>query len=586
MKKFRLLVFATLVAGSAGAQYFQHTYGSQRKEVLESGVNTNVISPQGHLMTGYTDLLGPNALVITRTNLNGRMGAPLPTFNNRYQIFENAMLVDAKGRSIVHSTALGGRISVWGDHVSGAAGGTVSTKFFYALVTPNGGPAGIWSYALPFPIVEAEATGMCNSITNPVNMFVCGFVRLVAGGQRYPVVMCINGANGAIVWSNVYRCGNIDWIATDVIESPFAPEVALSGHFIRPGAPSSGCFFRVANATGAFIPSIIEYGTPFTPNGGGLNAIDIANNPGPGFVLGGFYNNPANGTDDSWAINVNATGFVVNFSTLVDYTMPGNNDYGNDVIERLNTTGVYEYYLGGYVANGVFGGEDDVVYKLDFNGIPANPGAQFTYGGPGNERAIQLAQYNGFGVNNNGLSVYGNTVNSWAAPGASDFYFVKSYFNGVTRCNYDLRDVPSMVGPGIIEWWNATMPYSLMQSTLTMNVGSMQDFEICWAPLMAPPGDNTRLAASTEISQPGYFPNPVSRENGIVTVTFGRETVAGVAQVELWNSLGQICWTKQISVADGQSGMQVELGNELQGGMYHLIVRQNGTLNNYRILVQ
>lgn len=524
------------------------------------------------------------SVMITRTNLNGRIGAPLPAFNNRYQIFENAMAVDAKGRRIVHSTAFGGRISVWGDY--GYTAGGISTKFFYTLINPNGLPGPIWSYALPFQVVEAEATSMYNSTTNPANMFVCGFVRIVAGGIRYPVVMCINGANGAIIWSGVYQAAgnNIDWIATDLVESPYGPEVALSGHFIRQGAPSSGCFFRVNSATGAFIPSIIEYGTPFMPNGAALNAIEISGNTG-GFVMGGHYNNPANGTDDSWAINVSPNGFAVNFSTLVDYTVAGNNDYGNDIIERLNTTGVYEYYLGGYVANGVFGGEDDVVYKLDAAGNPANPGAQFTFGGPGNERAIQLAQYDAFGVNNNGLSTFGNTVNSWAVPGGNDFYFVKSYFNGVTQCNYDLQDVFGMVGPGIYEWWNATIPFSLMQGQLTMNSAAMQDFEICWAPAVAV-GNNTRLASATELTSPGYFPNPVSRQNGIITVSFGKEVVEGVAQVELWNSLGQLCMTKQVTLADGQSSMQVELGNELEGGMYHLIIRQGGAVNNYRIVVQ
>ncbi len=582
MKKIRLLLLATLVAGGANAQYFQHVYGSPNREFLESGVNANPASPQGHLMTGYT-FNGTNALMITRTNLNGRIGAPLPAFNNRYQIFENAALVDAKGRRIIHSQAFGGRISVWGDY--GYTPGGVSTRFFYTLVAPNGAPGPIWSYALPFPVVEAEATSMYNSTTNPINMFVCGFVRLVAGGQRYPVVMCINGANGAVVWSGVYQVGNMDWIATDLVESPYGPEVALSGHFIRPGAPSSGCFFRVASATGAFIPNVVEYGTPFLPNGGGLNAIDIANNPGAtGFIMGGFYNNPANATDDSWAINVNANGMGVNFSTLIDYTIAGNNDYGNDIIERLNTAGVYEYYLGGYVANGFFGGEDDVVYKLDFAGNPV-AGGQFTYGGPGNERAFQLAQYNVLPVNNNGLSVYGITSGSWALLGATDFYFVKSYFNGVTRCNYDLQTPPAMSGPVVYEWWNANIPYTLNQGALTMNVAPMQDWEICWAPNLVP-GNNARVAASNTIFQPGYFPNPVSRESGIVTVTFGNEAVEGVAQVELWNSLGQLCWTKQISVADGQSSMQVELGNEIQGGMYHLVVRQGATLNNYRILVQ
>jgi methionine-rich copper-binding protein CopC len=91
---------------------------------------------------------------------------------------------------------------------------------------------------------------------------------------------------------------------------------------------------------------------------------------------------------------------------------------------------------------------------------------------------------------------------------------------------------------------------------------------------------------SNTLSQPGYFPNPVSRENGLVTVTFGKNVVAGVAQVELRNSLGQLVWTKQVTLADGQSSMQIEMGDKLNTGMYHLSVRQNGAMDNYRILVE
>lgn len=586
MRKFKLLLFATLVAGSANAQYFQHVYGSQRTDVLESGVNANAASPQGHIMAGYTDVTGLNSLMVTRTNLNGIIAAPLPVFNNRYQIFENAVARDAKGRRVVHSPAFGGRISVWGDYGSGA--GTTSTRFFYTLLMPNGAPGPIVSYGLPFPVVEAEATSMCNSTSNPANMYVCGFVRLVAGGQRYPVVMCINGANGAIIWANVYQVGNIDWIATDLVESPYSPDVALSGHFTRPGFPSSGCFFMVANGTGAPTPLLVEYGTPFAGNAGGFNSIAIANNPLPttnGFVLGGFYNNPASGNDDSWALKVSPNGMLVEFSNLIDYTIAGNNNYGNDIIERVNSFGAYEYFLGGYVTNGFFGAEDDVVFKLDFAGNPVG-GGQFTYGGPGNERVIQLDQYNVYAPNNNGLSTYGITSGSFAALGVTDFYLVKSYFNGVTRCNFDLQTPPSTPGRGIFQTWTPIVPYSLLQGVLTMNMAPMQDFEICRVAAIAG-GSNARLASATqEIMQPGYFPNPVSRDNAIVTVNFGNETVEGVAEVELWNSLGQLCWTKQVSIADGQTNMQVELGNELEGGMYHLIVRQKGTLNNYRILVQ
>jgi hypothetical protein len=597
MRKLRLLLLASLVAGVANAQYFQHTYGGPTMDFLESGINANAASPQGHIMTGYTDAVGWRDLLLTRTDLDGRF-VFAPVFNNRYNIFENLAQVDAKGRRVVHPLAFGGRICVCGDF--GYVAGGVSTKFFYALFAPNGGPGLTVSYQLPFPVAEAEATSMVNSTSNPNNMFICGWVRLVAGGQRYPVVMSINGGNGVPNWALMYQVGNIDWYPEDLIESPYIPttgipDIALTGHFNQPGMAGSGCFFLLSTANGANTSPVMEYGTPFAiGDDGAFNAIDIANNPfgpsgGPGFVLGGYFHNPGTGNFDNWAMKIDPTGAIVDFSTLIDYNLFGRDDFGNDIIERLNTAGNYEYYEGGYVRNGFFGGDDALVYKLDFAGNPVlfPLSAQFTYGGPGMDRALQLDQYNVWGPNNDGLSTFGTSNGSFPLPGAMDEYFVKSYFNGVTQCNVDLQNPPSMLGPGFVQPWGAAIPNKLFNRQLTINRVPMGDFEICYAPNIAT-GNNARMAASTdqELMQPGYFPNPVSRDNAVVTINFGTEAVAGEAEIELWNSVGQLCWSKKAAVTDGQQSMEIQLGNELSGGMYHLIVRQNGALNNYRILVQ
>jgi hypothetical protein len=599
MRKIRLFALASLLTGSLGAQNFQHVYGSTQSEHLESGVNVNMLQPvQGHIMAGYTDYPGINTLMVTKTDLNGRF-AVLPVFNNNYPIFDaTGQQMDAKGRRVIQPQQLGGRILVWGDYTNNP--GAMSDKFFLALINPNGTPGAIWGYALPFPVVEAEATSMFYSTSQANTVFVCGFIRQTTAGQRMPIVMSINTGTGVMNWPYIYQdqSGN-EIVPMDIVESPYvnsagARFLALTGHYTRPGFPECGFFWLlpIAGVPGGYL---VEYGTPFNGNPGAFEAIDIANNPGNigqrGFVLGGYYNNPNSGTDDMWAMKIDQTGFLVDFSTVIDYTPGGNTkEYGFDIIERRNTLPPpmnYEYYIGGYVDNGVFGGEDVVVNKLDFTGAPFG-GSQFTYGGGGNERASQLDQYNIFPWNNNGLSTFATTDGSFPLLGNPDFYFIKSYFNGVQTpsCPYQLQTPPWTQGPGVIERWEPRDIDKLKKATLSFSRSSMMDWEICWAP-NDPGGNNSRLAATAStLEQPGYFPNPVSRENGLVTVTFGKEVLEGIAQVELRNALGQIVWTKQIALADGQTNLQIELGNELNGGMYHLTVRQNGTLNNYRILVQ
>lgn len=595
MKNLKLLCLALCLASSASAQYFQHLYGTPRREHLESGVNSAMPPMQGHIMTGFTSVSGMNDLMVTQTDLDGRFTGPL-NFNNLYQL-KDPNPVDSKGRRVVQFPTQ--QIGIWGDY-SYQAGG-VSTMFFYTVLNPNGTPTPtLMSYTIP-GVYEVQATSMClgtSAVTNG-QVFVCGWVRFTPGGIRSPIIMCLNAGNGAINWAWQYQIANApngtDWAPMDLVESPYpngntgGTDLALTGEFVQPTALAalSGCYFTVDVLTGANTSSIISYGTQFA--NGAFNAIEISSNGfgcPPGFVLGGRFFNNGVANFDSWILKIDPTGFAIGFSVLQDYTNSCDN-FSNDVIERVNTTGAFEYYLGGYASKGVFGGNDDVVFKLDFSGA-AVPIGQFTYGGPGNEQVEQLDQYNFVGPNSDGLSMYGNTDGgSWSFLGASDFYFVKSYFNGLTACNYDVRDFKTSTGPGIVEWWQPYQPNTLNQNPLNMNFSPVQDAEICWTNF-DPNGNNNRMAQTVEqqILEPGYFPNPVARDNAVINVTFENVVAQGEAEMELRNALGQLVWKKQATLADGQTQLEVDLGDGLNSGMYQLMIRQNGTVNNYRIVVK
>jgi|GEM_PF-1449821 len=595
MKKIKLFLLALLVSGGAAhAQYFQHTYGlPNNQDVLESGVNANLAAgPQGHVMAGYTNsgIAAMNAVMVTRTDLNGNIPAVVPFFNNRYQLFQGGVPQNTQARRLVQHNS--GRILVWGDYSNAA--GALSTQFFYLQLNPGGGPVFARRYTLPWGPMEVEATSMCLSPTQLNNFFVCGWAR-DAAGLRYPVVMCLNIATGAIVWSSQYAAPpGSDWTAMDIVESPYptssgVPDLALVGHLRLPGAPvENGCFFTVSSTTGANTSPINTYGTPV--DNSGLDAIEIsANGFGcpPGFVAGGYSFNPATGNNDFWALKFDPPGVAIGFSTLVDYSIVGNNDEAYDIIERFSMVNGFEYYLGGVTANGIFGATDAVVNKLDFSGVPVPAGGEFTYGGPGFESAAQLDQYNGLGPNNDGLSMYGNTM--WSFPlGANDFYLVKAYFNGVTACNYNVVAPPWMPGPMFNGPHPPMIVANLVWANLTINVAPMQDFQICFMPVVGG-GSNARIAPDDQSasSLPGteLFPNPVSRDHAVVSLLF-EAPAAGEVQLELWNTIGQLVWKKQAALADGQAQLQVELGDELEAGVYLLKVRHGENVSTHRIAVK
>jgi len=487
MKKLRLLAFASLVAGAAHAQYFQHVYGDASYDYLESGVNLNQFTTgQAHVMTGYTDFSGFNEPMVTMTDKDGK---PSP-YNFRYTILDNGGVTDAKARRIVELSNNPGFTGVWGDYSLSPGSGAPSTNFFYMSLDPNGNPMFVHSYFLPNGAYEVQATSMCTSANYPNDVFVCGWERKFPGGPRLPVVMRIDQFTGASTWWWQYDSNiqGLDWTPTDIVESPFFDPnwpnykmLALSGTFTRPGTPDNGCFFRVEEAGGNFVPGMTSYGS-FNAKGA-FNSIDVAFNSyggNQGFVMGGYYHNAATGSDDSWAIKVNQDGTALYFSTLCDYKPNGGNDYCNDIIERFSPgLGNYEYYMGGYAEKGVFGNNDDVVYKLDFTGVP-QPAGQITFGATGDERILQLDKYDGIGPDNDGLSSFGTTIGSFSSLGKEDFYFVKSYFNGVTACNFDIQTNAWMDGPGITERWNAFNPVKLKDYMLQAFPSPMNEKEICY----------------------------------------------------------------------------------------------------------
>ncbi|MDQ3111511.1 MAG: T9SS type A sorting domain-containing protein [Bacteroidota bacterium] len=610
MKNLHFTLFALLIVSMGNAQFFQRVYGvSNTREVLESGANYNggiSISQKGFVMTGHTpagSTVNINSVMLTRTDLSG-----LPVFNNRIAIKAQFSFqqLSAKAKKVI--SLANGQIAVFGDYNNGLSTSTipVSNQFFLMVTDALGNPLYVRSYSIGTIPFQAEATSIVQSPTDPNRLYACGYTA-TAQGSKQPVVMSIDAASGFLNWGFTYldaSTGAFEWTAEDIVESPYPnpnsaqTDIVLVGRYVlNQGDIGQGTFSTIDAATGAATSTILQFGDPFFD--GGFNAITVANNNqygNPGFAIAGYTmsNSFLSPNYNAWALKVDPVGNLY-FSTALDYSASNRNDFAYDIVERVNTFGDYEYYVGGYVDQGYFGNEDEVVYKLTYYGLPVASGSEFTYGGPGNDRVLELDYYN-FGVptSNVGLSMFNSTTGSFATLGQGDFYHVRSYFNGITACNFILDNAQYLYGPGFYneskqdqDQVNSTRARSLL-----WEVTPMQNALICTASSVTG-GANTRLGENGEdeevaVTGSNVFPNPLTSDNQLLNIQFDIAGSGEDIQIEVMNSLGQVCMKSTQTLGDGQTQIQVNFGENgmLNAGVYVVVIYRGGEVFTHNVSVQ
>ncbi|MEO5642602.1 MAG: T9SS type A sorting domain-containing protein [Bacteroidia bacterium] len=610
MKTLHFTLFSLLIASVGNAQFFQRVYGaSNTREVLESGTNYDPgisITSKGFVMAGYTPAgssVGINSVMLTRTALSGS-----PVFNNRVALLAplTNQQLSAKAKKVI--SLANGQIAVFGDFNNGlsTSTGPVSNQFFLMLTDAFGNPIYVRSYSVSSSPLQVEATSIVQSSSNPNTLYACGYT--VGGhGDKQPVVMSLQAAGGTLNWGNSYvdiSSGAFEWTLEDLVESPYpnpnsaTVDIAMVGRYVlNPGDIGQGTFSTLNGLTGLPTSTIVLYGDPFYD--AGFNAITIANNPygSTGFAIAGFTqsNSFFFPNYNTWALKIDPVGNLW-FSTALDYSASFRNDYGYDIIERVNTFGDYEYYIGGYVDQGYFGNEDEVVYKLTYYGAPVASGSEFTYGGPGNDRVLQLDYYN-FGVptSNVGLSMFNYTSGSFATLGNGDFYHVRSYFNGVTACNFILDNAQYQSGPGFYGEAKQEAAFGVRNKSLLWQVAPMQDALICTANAVHG-GANTRLsengedeAESAAITESKVFPNPMTLDNLMLNIEFDAAGTGENIQVEVLNALGQVCVKSNQTLSDGQTQLRVNLAEGClvnAAGVYVVVIYRGGEVFTHNITVQ
>jgi Secretion system C-terminal sorting domain len=582
MKKL-LSLLCVLAFGTAQAQYFQNLNGSPAYDELVDGTNVT-LGGQGHLMLGSTQVIGGLDLVLTRTNLNGVIGAA-PTFNRNYRLTTTTNIV----LSTVPCKVLqipNGRLVVVGTYYSATS--VVPQGIFTAVLTQAGAVLSVrgWQTVLPAVSGTIFATSACNALPNSNTVYICGYsdATTLGNGGR-PIVMAINGSTNALIWGLIHdfvpAFPASKLLANDIIASPYQPagvaEVFIVGTQYDGNGGDAGFTYRVNAANGNPVGQATLFDSGRQDE---FVAVSLATGAGGG--TNGFFitgNTNVNGDWDAVAFKTDPVGSGAAWINIIDYSTGGDN-FGTDVIQRLNTSNQWTYYLSGTVTAGSQGGSDMVVFFLDDNGLAQR---EFTYGTANSERSVEISSFSGLAAGD-GITVYGNTPTS---ADAGQEYYVKAYYNGLSGCNeafaipntnsYPLSRVQAPISrTGSVSAINLLLPVIQPPPTIT---------PLCFNVTLAG-GSNARAAENTENSVSAeLYPNPVSLNSAILNLNLNSPSEQQI-DIRITDMLGREVLNQTIVVAEGESLQQIQLPSGISAGVYNLSISGASVNENHRFVIE
>lgn len=570
-----LLVSAT----SIQAQYFEHLYGRPLDEALGDGKNTTTTI--GHILTGNgTGLNLPDAdISVTHTDIKGN-----PIFNHEYEIYNSAGdPVNTNNPKIFEFTNGSGDFGVVGI-LSDPPLTTPppTTGVFYFTIDAAGVPINVYEYRInpsgsTYEVFDVAAVTL-SSTGNEA--YITGTAQ-ISFTDAYIFIIKIDVNTGALVWSQVYDVSNSSAsnrdMPTDIIESPYSSDVIVVGHTYETGLTSDAFLFTADANTGAVTGTVQFYGSSSTEDF--FTSIAIANQNG-GFIIGGYQAPASTSSFDSWLTLIDASGSIT-WEYTYDYSHnPGSDDRCYDVIERLNTSGLYEYYAAGIAHSGFFGNSDALVIKVDDNG---NGVEEYSYGDANFQNCYKIDQLNG--TTADGLSMFGMGDFSLAPIGGSDLFLIKAYFNGETPCNF-MRSTPTAVSvpASINPNPTAVQLTDFYDNSITMNYDVIKDVEQCYRGVLSD-GDNARVAPTEPKGdkQAIVSPNPMQQGTTKAIVEVEANAPATVT-VSIYDMLGRNYYNGQHNLAKGNNQLPIDISNaNMAVGMY--TIKINGTDISKNILL-
>ena len=428
MKK-RLLVFiiACFFGSQSKSQYASIWAAYPLTYELSSGFATK--NTPGMLWFGYHSTV-QNISTFWHVNKNFCiMGAGLSSIWSGYKIYESnactgslTQVLNGYGVSAIETSGSNGE--------SYAVAGTYDKAVYFCTLDKFGNVISNMSYPFPYTptlINGAPTKPLIIESNNKDEYFICGYFE----SDMY--IINVNSA-GSILWSSFYSMGK-HVMPKDIILSPYHPgELVVVGETDLSLQDSEGFFMRINGSNGQVLNSRV-YGNLLEKEGFGSIIVGshVNSNNMPGFVIGGYAQNPNSGVGSTaWVLKLDAIGNFI-WSKVIEPSM-GSNLGVIDILERLNTFNKYEYYA---LLNSNVGMQ---VLKLDDEAnpfslsSPNNLHNEFVYDLPSivPAKATSISYVNHPALTADvGIQVFGTSSNF---SGFSSSYAVSAYFNGETNC--------------------------------------------------------------------------------------------------------------------------------------------------------
>ncbi len=589
MKKIFLISFL-LIGLSINAQYFQHWYGDDPTN-LSHGINTRINAP-GHLLTGRTSITqagNPGGVSVAWADENGTAAT---FFNNVYSFSNGGQALGySYGKSFEF---LGG--GGFGTIAFNDATGT-TPSIIYLQLDINGNVVNTYEYTINAVGTNSWTLQNITAITTALNTDFVYVTGTAYQNNQIPTdndiyILKINVLTGAVAWFHItdiphFPGGQSIDVPFDIVESPYqpasVPEVLVVGAHeqfnVAPSQLGQQAFLLRVNAnTGAAIGNVQRYRQISTQNIGYVwTSIKISENTKsaifPGLIIGGYSIHPTTGTQMS-AIRTDLTGTTVDWAFDYDYSITNHTEVSWDIIERENTTGFFEYYLGGSAYDGIT--SKAVVLKLDEFGIPV-PNGEFTYNVFGDDQCFHLDQFNNFpGTFGtlDGLSVYGTAIdpNNFGTR----MFLTKAYFNGVVDCG-EAFDDPSYTsgaenyGSALPTVYNSTVNVVQIQTFVRQSV----ERPICPSQTTLPGGSNARIAPEEPEGEDEskISPNPLNAGTYYAGLEVEVDEPTAVT-VSIYDMLGRSYFSHNFNLTKGKNNLTLDISKaNMAAGMYSIRVQ-------------